>query len=195
MKACCLLLNVAFLCPVFAEDPRQPEGTADIANILQEISTVAPSVGRQDLADALRRRTYGKRVLVTDATVTRLDETNTYPLDKARSFAGLYVLHGASYPEPSSLGPKDIIQVLRTLMGRVNCQGDLEAISCSGVGLLIVNQRKNSGTYTYTLLASNFHLRQLRLGQLVCLEATASGLSLEQGRLEVFGVLKRIQTR
>ncbi len=50
-------------------------------------------------------------------------------------------------------------------------------------------------TCSYNLLASSFNLRRLRLGQLVSLEVTISGLRFEKGHLQIFGVLKQIQTR
>ncbi len=196
MKAGYMSLFLAFVCPVLADDPKQPDCPLDISQIVQEVTAAAAiSADRHDLVTALRNRTYGKQIVLTEATVIGLNETDSFSVSQARPFAGLYSLEGSSQPEPSTLDAKRIAETLRGVMAHADCRADLETIRCSGAGLVILSHRENAMTCSYNLLASRFNLRRLRLGQLVSLEVTISGLRFEKGHLQIFGVLKQIQTR
>ncbi len=192
MKVRYLLLALTFAGSALADGARLVENV-DLKAIIQEATTaLKTSATPQDVAATLKSRTYGKQISVTGASVTDLREMDMFSVTTARQFTGVYTLAGKSYPEPSSLDAQRIAETLRELMAHATWRPDPERIGCSGAGLVILNLKQDQTTVTYNLLTSTYTFRRLRLGQLVSVEATISGVSMTDGRLDVFGVIKHI---
>ncbi|RPJ64323.1 MAG: hypothetical protein EHM23_00710 [Acidobacteria bacterium] len=192
MKTRYLLLNLAFVCSALADGTRGFE-TTDLQTILQEARTALKTSAPQDVAANLKIRTYGKQFTVTEAGIRALSEMDDLPLAVAGHFAGLYTLDGNKHPDPSALDPQRVAATLKGLMTHATWRADPEKIGCSGAGLVVLNVKEDRTKLTYNLLATTYTFRRLRLGQLVSLEATISGVSLENGRLEVFGIIRQVE--
>ncbi len=195
MKARYLLLTLAFASFAAADDARLFQfHNADLKMILQEArAALATSTAPQDVPANLKDRTYGKQVTLTEASVTDLSEFEGLPVGQARHFAGLYTLDGRNFPEPSSLDTREIAKTMRGLMTSATWRADPDRIRCSGAGLVVLNVKKDQMSFTYNLLASTYTFRRLRLGQLVSVEATISGVSVKDGDVDVFGIIKQVQ--
>lgn len=192
MKARYLLLALAFAGSALADGARLVENI-DLRTITQEITAaLKTSAAPQDVAASLKSRTYGKQISVAGASVTDLREMDALPVATARQFTGVYSLAGRSYPEASSLDAQRIAETLRGFMTHATWRPDPERIRCSGAGLVVLNLRQDQTTVTYNLLTSTYTFRRLRLGQLVSVEATISGLSMKDGHLDVFGIIREI---
>ncbi|MFB3902812.1 MAG: hypothetical protein ACE15E_05110 [Acidobacteriota bacterium] len=164
----------------------------DLKAIIQEAAAaLKTSSAPEEVAATLKSRTYGKQIAVAGANVTDLRDMDVLPVSAARQFSGLYTLGGRSYPEPSSLSAQRIAETLRGLMSFAIWKPDSERIGCSGAGLVVLTVKQDHMTLTYHLLASTYTARRLRLGQLVSLEVTISGVSMANGP-EVFGVLQHV---
>jgi hypothetical protein len=176
------------------DDPWQSD-TVDLKTIMLEVQAAqTASVNPQEILAKLKSQTYGKRVTISDANVTELNELDTLPLTEARYFAGLYTLEGTNSPEPSSLDTTRIANELYRLMNQQTWKADSETIACSGTGLTILNQKSEGLACTYRLLTSRYKVRRLRLGQRVSLDATLCGLSIESGKIEAYGFIRQVQT-
>ncbi|RPJ53328.1 MAG: hypothetical protein EHM23_31165 [Acidobacteria bacterium] len=193
MKARYLFLTLAFACCALADEP-QVLNDADLQTIAQEATAaLKTSAAPQDVAANLRSRTYGKQVTVTGAGVTDLRDIDAFPVTSARPFTGVYTLGGKSYPDPSSMDGRRIAEVLHGFMSYATWGAEPERIRCSGAGLVVLNVKTDQKTFTYNLLATTYTFRRLRLGQRVSLEATISGVSIKNGNLDIFGVIKQVR--
>jgi hypothetical protein len=192
MKARYLLVTLAFVFSALADDPRLSD--ADLKTFAREATAaLKASAAAQDVAATLRNRTYGKRITVTEASITDLREMDAFPVNSARPFTGVYSLGGESYPDPSGMDERRVAEALHDYMTHATWRADPERIRCSGAGLVVLSVKKDQKLLTYNLLATTYTLRQLRLGQLVSVEAMISGVSMKDGRLDVFGVIKQVQ--
>jgi hypothetical protein len=132
MRARYLILTLAFTCPVPAEDPRPLEVT-DLQLLVNEVAVSLKTPGSTNGVAALKDKTCGKRLILTDASITEINETDALPLSEARNFAGLYTIDGSSHPDRSTLDAKLVAEALRGLMTRADWQPDAETIRCSGL--------------------------------------------------------------